>query len=84
VYFAATVGSVISLAALTNSMTTDALLGDFWSIPAALFSLLFYSALLAFCVWIRRSEHHRFAWRIAVIPNPVLVGCVALFARPIR
>lgn len=81
VYFAATVGSVIPLAALTNSMTTDALLGKFWSPPISLSCLLFYGALLAFCVWIRRSEHHRFAWRIAVIPNPVLVGGVALFAR---
>lgn len=81
VYAAAILVSVIVLGTVTNSLTTDALLGEFWSLPATLSSLLFYGALLAICVWVRRNERHHLAWQIAAVPNPVLIGGLILLGR---
>jgi hypothetical protein len=81
VYAAMILATVILLSVVTTSLTTDALLGDFWSLPVSLSCLLFYGALLVISVWVKRTERHHVAWRIAVLPNPLLAGGMALLAR---
>ncbi len=73
--------TVILLSLFTASLTADRLLEEFGSLPVSITCLLVYGALLVICVWVKRSDRHHIAWRIAVFPNPLLVGGMALLAR---
>src|SRR5579862_2926783 len=73
-YAVAVLASVLLLSVVTASFTTERLLKEFASLPVCFALLLFYGALLVMCVWMKRTERHHLAWRIAVVPNPVLAG----------
>lgn len=80
-YAGADLASVIVLSVVTTSLTTHRLLQHFASLPVCLSVVLFFGALAAICVWVRRTERHHLAWRIAVLPNPIQAGGVVLLAR---
>ncbi|MBZ5634492.1 MAG: hypothetical protein LAO55_15320 [Acidobacteriia bacterium] len=73
--------SVTLFSTIMFSVGTGRLLEIVLSPSAILPLVLLYSVLLAVCIWIRRTDRHQFAWRIATIPNPVLVGAIAVVAR---
>jgi hypothetical protein len=81
IYAATVLASVIVLSVVTISFTTERLLKEWASLPVCLAGLLFYGALLVMCIWFKRTERHRFAWRIAALPNPILAGGIVLLAR---
>jgi len=81
VYATVILASMILLSLFTTSLTADRLLGKFGSLPVSITCLLVYGALLVICVWVKRTDRHHIAWRIAVLPNPLLVGGMALLAR---
>lgn len=81
VYGTVILASMIALSLLATPLTAGGLLQDLGSLPVSVSCLLFYGSLLAVCIWVKRTERHRLAWRIAVLPNPLLVCGMALLAR---
>ena len=80
-YATVILASVTLLSLFTTSLTADGLVGELWSLPVSLSCLLFYGVLLVISVWVKRTERHNVAWRIAVLPNPLLAGGMVLLTR---
>ena len=73
--------SIVLFSAITFSAGTGRLLEIVLSPSVTLPVVLLYCVLLAVCIWIRRTERHQVAWRIALFPNPLLVLAIATLAR---
>src|ERR1019366_8215452 len=73
--------SIVLFSAITFSVGTERLLELVFSPSVTLPVVLLYCVLLAVCIWIRRTDRHQVAWRIALFPNPVLVLAIATLAR---
>jgi hypothetical protein len=73
--------SIVLVSAVTFSIRTERLLEMVLSPSVTLPIVLFYGVLLVVCIWIRRTDRHQVAWRIALFPNPILVLSLAMLAR---
>jgi len=73
--------SIVLFSAITVAVGTERLLEIVLSPSVTLPIVLLYCVLLAVCIWIRRTDRHQVAWRIALFPNPVLVLAIATLAR---
>jgi len=73
--------SIILFSAATFTVGTERVLEIVLSPSVTLPVVLLYSVLLAVCIWIRRTDRHQIAWRIALFPNPILVLAIAMLAR---
>jgi hypothetical protein len=73
--------SMVLLSSLTFSARTDKLLEIVFAPSVTLAVVLLYGVLLAGGIWIRRTDRHQVAWLIAIVPNPVLIGAIAVLAR---
>jgi hypothetical protein len=73
--------SMVLLSTLVYSASTESILEVVFKPLVTSAVVMFYGVLLAICIWIRRTDHHQVAWLIAILPNPVLIGAIAVLAR---
>lgn len=73
--------SIVLFSAITFSVGTERLLEIVLSPTVTVPVVLLYGVVLAVCIWIRRTDRHQVAWRIALSPNPVLILAIATLAR---
>jgi hypothetical protein len=73
--------SMVLFSTVMFSVRTERLLEIAFAPAVTLAVVLFYGVLLAVCIWIRRTDRHRLAWLIALLPNPALIGAIVALAR---
>ena len=73
--------STILFSVVTFSVGTERLLEIVLSPSVTLPVVLLYGVVLAVCIWIRWTDRHQVAWRLALFPNPLLVLALAMLAR---
>ena len=73
--------SIALFSGATCFVRTDRIMERLLSFSVVFAFVGFYGALLAVCLWVRRTNRHHLAWLLAVAPNPLLVVALALLAR---
>ena len=80
-YALAVLTPAVLLTAATSKLSNQAFLNRLRKPSLVLPTVGLYLLLLTVCLWIRRTDRHRWAWLLALAPNPILAFCLAFVAR---
>jgi hypothetical protein len=81
VYALGLLASLTLVSLLTLSLKTDHLVRTVLAPSVTAPVAVFYCMLIAVCIWLRRTGRSQLGWWIAILPNPMLAGAVAVLAR---